>query len=173
MKDKHDENTIEMSKIYNVLNTQNRLCYQQGICSCLLCTVVSFRMDRTYNISKLQKLNLPSKEHTLPFYGCTGRIFLVLITNLRFFVVFMEPYIQEKMNQPDDSVCCVLGSVCSLNVITPELALYLVCLLSLEVLMVSVIELDFMRFLCGVNENILKFVLYPFYKVWLEVPVQQ
>ena len=93
MKDKYDGNTIEMSKIYNVLNTQNRLCYQQGIYSCLLCTVVSFRMDRTYNISKLQKLNLPSKEHTLPFYGCTGRIFLVLITNLRFFVVFMERYI--------------------------------------------------------------------------------
>ena len=66
------------------------------------------------------------------------------------------------MNQLDDSVCCVHGFVCILNVITPESALSLVCLVSLEFLMVSVIELDFMRFLCGVNENILRFVLYPF-----------
>lgn len=60
MKDKYDGNTIEMSKIYNVLNTQNWLRYQQGKYSCLLCTIVSFQMNGTYNISKLQKLNLPS-----------------------------------------------------------------------------------------------------------------
>ena len=69
----------------------------------------------------------------------------------------------EDIDKVCDLVVCGADFVCSLNGVTPESALSLLCLVCMKNWMVSSIKSICMRCLCGMNESILNPLRIPMF----------